>query len=136
MIIDITTQDDLYCKYENCRRSLGEKYKTRKYCNNNDKCKNAHHAAKTKQELNKFRDEHSFNIRRDHAITCLNKLCKREAFRDMPIEEFEMMNFDLSDGIFLFADSKVDIVEFTIDQYIIFYSFRDSWIYIYKLGYN
>lgn len=127
----------MICRSMFCQNELGDDVQgSRKYCDKNNKCKNKHHASIKKEELLRYREEESFKLRREFAIQCLSQLCQIETYRDMPIEEFEMMNFDLSDGIFSLTDCSDDIIEFTIDQYIIFYSVMDGWIHIYKTSNN
>lgn len=88
------------CKSLFCNREIIDEHGSREYCNNNNRCKNKHHAAIKKQELLRYREEESFKLRREVAINKLRILCKDRKEIEIPFTEFEMMNLDLTEPFF------------------------------------
>ena len=118
------------CRSVFCNKEIIDEQGSRRYCNNNNKCKNKHHAAITKQELLRYREEESFKLRSEFAIKCLNQLCKFKKNRRMRFEEFEFIKLDLNDDIFFKTGFGEYIYNYKIDSYSIFHSEKAGRIYI------
>ena len=121
------------CKSLFCNREIIDEHGSREYCNNNNRCKNKHHAAIKKEELLRYREEESFKLRNEFAIKCFTQLLfKIKKTRFMIFKEFELLNLNLNDDIFFKKSLGSGFSEYKIDIYTILHSEKAGRIYIYR----
>ena len=122
----------MICKSLFCNREIIDEHGSREYCNNNNRCKNKHHAAIKKQELLRYREEESFKLRREVAINKLRILCKDRKVIEIPFTEFEMMSLDLTEPFFKQprAESERIFYNFFFEEFKLRYSVMSEMIRI------
>lgn len=121
-----------HCKNVGCHRKLPYSSAGRKYCDNNNICKNTYNNSKRSAKI-AFADHILMLSEESHEYERkLEQILNDECEQTIPINYFEIMEIDLTSPLFTYKYDDLDFIYFSFNNYDLCYSVQDDMVTIRK----
>lgn len=121
------------CLYPECSAELIDVYTTRKYCDNNNCCKNAHAYQKRKKERVELLSRIELEKEKENCIYVLNQILNTKAEETLEFETLKLTGVDLEESFIDFIKVDDSIQYYRIKEFELIYMVEQDSVLIKRI---
>jgi hypothetical protein len=123
------------CLYPECSEELIDVYTTRRYCDNNNRCKNAHYYQIKKKEKAELLTRKEVEKKKENCIHALHQILINKTEETLELETLKLTGVDLTESYIDFIKGDISTQCYRINEFELVYLVEQNLVNIKRIDF-